>query len=93
MVGFGGILLGMMKKSSKSAKAGKNDKWFVRARHSYVPNSWQAWATYLAAALYLSVAFAYIDDLTDDLAWIIFHGLKEIIIVGIVLTWVAQQKS
>ena len=79
----------MKKKISKSS----NEKWFVRARGSYLPHSWQAWVCYLVALLYLSVAFVYIDQDTDNLAWIIFFGLKELVIVGVVLTWIAQQKS
>jgi hypothetical protein len=70
-----------------------SNKWFVRMRGSYLPCSWQAWACYLVAVLYLSIAFAYIDDVTDNVGWIIFHGLKELIVVGIILTWIAQQRS
>lgn len=79
----------MKKKDVKT----NQDKWFIEKRKSYFPISWQAWICYLFAVLYLSLAFTYIVGLTDNPAWIIFHGIRELLGVGIILTWIAQQKS
>lgn len=79
----------MKKKTTKT----KKDVWFVKKRGSYLPISWQAWFCYLLAVLYLAISCAYIVIMTDEAAWIIFHGLKDLLIAGVILTWIAQQKS
>lgn len=77
----------------KKAEKSKNDVWFVKKRGSYLPVSWQALSCYALALAYLAIDYAYIATLTENLAWIAFHGLKDLLIFGIALTWIAQQKS
>ena len=77
----------------KKAVKAKPNVWFVPKRGSYLPASWQGWTSYLVAIAYLSTVYVYIDSLTDNPQWIAVHMLKDFLFMGLVLTWIAQQRS
>lgn len=78
----------MPKKKLKSS-----DRWFIKVRGSYLPNSWQGWLTYVPYAAYVIGVLLFALDNTSD--WL--HAVPLIVpnwlVALIAMTWVAEHKS
>ena len=78
----------MPKKKQKSS-----DRWFIRVRGSYLPNSWQGWLTYAPYSAYVVGILLFALDNTSD--WL--HAVPIIVpnwlVALIAMTWVAEHKS
>lgn len=71
----------------------KSDKWFIKVRGSYLPNSWQAWALYVPFVTFLfTVMCAAIrnEHSASDMFYAIF---PQWVAAAVVMTWIASQKS
>jgi len=84
----------MAKKTSKTSKLKvRKGAWFVRVRGSYLPVSWQGWLTYIPYVAYLVytivVAFAYTGNTWKAILWIVPNAVA----AGVIMTWIAKQKS
>lgn len=71
----------------------KSGKWFVKVRGSYLPYCWQAWLLYVPFTGFLiSVLLAAIrtQHSVSDMFYMIF---PQWVAAGVVMTWIASQKS
>ncbi len=71
----------------------KSNKWFVKVRGSYLPNSWQAWALYVPFTGFLVtvlVAAGRTQDSVSDMFYMIF---PQWVATAVVMTWIASQRS
>ncbi len=82
-----------LKKSTKSKNYTKNNAWFIQVRGSYLPNSWQAWLSYIPFVAYLVfsliVAFDYTGNNVKAILWIVPNWVA----AAVIMTWIAKQTS
>jgi hypothetical protein len=81
-----------MAKNTKSKHA-KKGAWFIAVRGSYLPNSWQAWLTYLPFTGYLIFALVVGWTDTKDAAQAILFIVPNWIAATAVMTWIAKRTS
>jgi hypothetical protein len=71
----------------------KAEKWFIKVRGSYLPNSWQGWLLYAPFIVFLiTVLQAAIRNShsASDAFYIVF---PQWVAAAVVMTWIAKQKS
>lgn len=69
------------------------NKWFVKVRGSYLPNSWQAWLLYVPFVSFLLtvlIAAVRTEHSASDMFYAIF---PQWVAAAVVMTWIASQKS
>lgn len=74
-------------------KKTKSNKWFIKVRGSYLPNSWQAWLTYIPFVGFLItvlVVAVHTEQSAGDAFYAIF---PQWVAAAVVMTWIARQKS
>lgn len=71
----------------------KNDIWFKKVRGSYLPISWQSRSLYFLAIVYIVAPF--VSDIRNEVSILSLSigFATRLLLVGVVLTVVAQQKS
>ncbi len=67
--------------------------WFVKVRGSYLPCSWQGWATYVPFTLFLFGVFQAAIRNADAPADAFYAVFPQFVCAGIVMTWVASRRS
>lgn len=71
----------------------KSNKWFIKVRGSYLPNSWQAWGLYVPFVGFLVtvlIAAVRTQNSVSDMFYMIF---PQWVAAAVVMTWIASQKS
>lgn len=71
----------------------KTSKWFIKIRGSYLPNSWQAWVSYIPFTGFLilvMVSAVQTQDTVIDAFYMIF---PQWVAAAVVMTWIASRKS
>ena len=71
----------------------KNNKWFIKVRGSYLPNSWQACLAYIPFTAFLTMVLAYAYDNASTAAEAIIITFPTFVASAVVMTWIAKQKS
>ncbi len=71
----------------------KQNKWFIKVRGSYLPNSWQGWLTYIPYTVYVAAVLIYVIMHNTDLWQAAFVLIPNWIAALAIMTWVAKAKS
>lgn len=77
----------------KTIKKSKNRNWFVKVRGSYLPNSWQAWALYVPFVVFLLAVLGAAIRNEPSVSAIFYAVFPQWVAAGVVMTWIAAQKS
>lgn len=75
------------------AKKSKRRKWFIPARGSYLPHSWQGWLTYIPFTAYLIYALVIGWQNTNTNAQAMLFIVPNWVAAVVVMTWIAQRTS
>lgn len=74
-------------------KKKQSNKWFIRVRGSYLPNSWEGWLSYVPFTIFLLtvlIAAMRTQHSVSDVFYMIF---PQWVAAAVVMTWIAKQKS
>ncbi len=71
----------------------KSNKWFVKVRGSYLPNSWQGWLLYIPFVAYLITVFIVVDRNSHSVSDTLYGIFPQWIAAAVVMTWIASKKS
>lgn len=71
----------------------QNNKWFVKARGSYLPKSWQGWLLYIPFVTYLVTVFLAVDRTSHSVSDTLYGIFPQWVASGVVMTWIANKKS
>jgi hypothetical protein len=71
----------------------KKKTWFIKTRGSYLPNSWQAWTLYLPYLTYLIGVVVFVTNREDNFWLAVFTVVPNWIAAGLIMTWIAKNKS
>jgi hypothetical protein len=71
----------------------KNNKWFIKVRGSYLPNSWQAWLLYIPFVAFLVWVLCFAIKTQDTVGEMILIIFPQYIAAAVVMTWIASKKS
>lgn len=79
----------MKKLSNKNVK----NIWFVKVRWSYLPCSWQGWLLYIPMILFLAVVIAAINSQANTASEALYFIFPYFVCTGVVMHWIASNKS
>ena len=82
----------IMMKKQKLPKL-KKGAWFYKVRGSYLPATWQGWATYLPFIWFLIWSWTLAFHKYDTYAVALLVTFPAWIAAAVVMTWVASKKS
>jgi hypothetical protein len=71
----------------------KKGAWFVKLRSSYIPATWQGWATYIPFLAVTITGMQLIWMRDESLADLLIFGLPFLVATGVVMTWFAARKA
>lgn len=74
-------------------KKHKKDKWFIKVRSSYLPNSRAGWLTYIPFLAFLLIVPLIAFANTDNIPLAILITIPNWVAAAIVMTYVASNKS
>jgi hypothetical protein len=82
-----------MKKNQKKAPKLRKGAWFYRVRGSYLPATWQGWATYVPFVAVLLGGWAYALRSEETVAETLLLVFAVWIAAAVAMTWVAARKA
>jgi hypothetical protein len=71
----------------------KKDKWFIKIRGSYLPNSWQGRLLYVPFLAYLLVVLRYAVQNSETILDGFYIIFPQFVAAAVVMTWIASKKS
>jgi hypothetical protein len=71
----------------------KNKKWFIKVRGSYLPNNSKGALTYIPFIAYLIFVLVVAMDVTSSVAAEFLVIFPNFVCAGVVMNWVASNKS
>lgn len=74
-------------------KKRRHQKWFVKVRWSYLPNSWQGWLTYVPMILFLALILILIHHQNRSWLSTVLLYAPYLVCTGVVMHWLAGHKS
>lgn len=80
------IVIDMKKKQKKQT-------WFIKVRGSYLPSSWQGWASFVPFTVFLIAVVAGAFAMQDSTLAALYMIFPQWIAGAVVMTWIASQKS
>jgi hypothetical protein len=81
-----------MKKQQKKRNL-KKGAWFYKVRGSYLPATWQGWATYVPFVAFLVWSWNLALKSEVSLSVAAFAILVSWVGAAMIMTWIASQKS
>ena len=81
-----------MKKTGRRGKI-KKGAWFYAVRGSYLPCSWQGWATYIPFTLFLVAVLVTAVRNESAVSDVFYAVFPQWVAAAVVMTWVAKAKS
>jgi len=83
----------MKKKGTKKPSRSSHQKWFIRVRGSYLPQSSQGWLTYIPYVTYLLGSLIYVIHHNYDLWISVFILIPNWVAAAAIMNWVAANNS
>jgi hypothetical protein len=71
----------------------KSDKWFIKVRGSYLPNSWQGWLTYIPFTAFLVTVLVAAVRTQHSVSDVFYMVFPQWVAAAVVMTWIAKQRS
>lgn len=68
-------------------------KWFKKVRGSYLPNSWQGWATYVPFIAFLVGSFLAVDRSSHSVSDTLLGIFPQWVAAAVVMTWIAARHA